>query len=474
MSETMIPQVPPELRDYYAFLSAKQRRVKPRGLTRVPSLNPALFPYQADGVDFLLRIGSGMAAYDTGMGKTLIEQEYGRVIVEHTNKPVLILCPLAVGPQHEREARRFGIDARYVRTPDLITGPGLWITNYERLHLFRDIDIGGLILDESSIIKNFTGKTSRTLIEFAQPIPYRLAATATPAPNDHMELGQHSAFCGAMASNEMLARWFTSDQSEMGKYRLKKYGEAEFWRWMASWARMASKPSDLGYSDDGFVLPKLNTALHYVDVDLQEDAADGELIRSVDMSATSVHKEKRRTARDRAEKVAELVAAEPNEPWVVWCDTDYEADELKAVINDCIEVRGSQPADKKESLLDAFTRGEERVLITKPSLAGFGLNWQHCARTAFVGLSFSYEMHYQAVRRFWRFGQQRQVQVHVALAQTESPIWNIIQRKARDHERMKKSMAKAMREAILEHDTKLPYRPTQPVKLPAWLKGELA
>jgi superfamily II DNA or RNA helicase len=458
------------LRDYYAFLARKKRSAEMAGLQSVPALNPSMFGYQSDVTDYLLRAGRGAAFLDTGMGKSFISLEWGRVIMEHTNKPVLMLAPLAVGPQHEREAARFGIQAKYIRSPDEITGTGIWISNYERLHLFEPSMFGGLILDESSIVKNFTGKTSRALIAFGESVPYRLAATATPAPNDHMELGQHSAFLGAMASNEMLARWFTADQSEMGKYRLKKYGVSDFWSWVASWARMASRPSDLGHSDDGFLLPKLNQDLHYVEVDLTEGRRDGELFRSVDTSATQIHQEKRRTAGARSDRVAELVAAESGEAWVIWCDTDYEADALTARIPDAVEVRGSMSLEMKEERLNAFSAGEVRHLITKPSVAGFGLNWQHCARSAFVGLSFSYEAYYQAIRRLWRFGQQRPVDVHITLAETEGVIWHTIQRKARDHELMKREMNAAMRRAIQESEVKISYRPTVAARLPEWLQ----
>lgn len=457
------------LRNYYAFLRSKKRQAKMRGLSSVPSLNPLMFDYQAYVTDFLLRVGSGAAFLDTGMGKSFISLEWGRVIVEKTNKPVLMLAPLAVGPQHEREGRRFGIDCTYIRDPSQIKGPGIWITNYERLHLFDKDMFGGIILDESSIVKAFTGKTSRALIAFGESIPYRLAATATPAPNDHMELGQHSSFLGVMPSNEMLARWFTADQSEMGRYRLKKYGINDFWSWVASWARMATIPSDLGYNDEGFLLPKLNQELHYVDADITKNKQDGELFRFVDTSATKIHREKRQTAGARAEKIAEIVHNEIDETWVIWCDTDYEADELKLRIPSAIEVRGSMPMEKKEQRINAFSNGEIKHLITKPSLTGFGLNWQHCARSAFVGLSFSYESYYQAIRRLWRFGQQRTVNSHIALAETEDIIWRAIQRKANDHETMKSQMNAAMKRAIQESEVKISYQPTKSAQLPEWL-----
>lgn len=458
------------LRDYYAFLGGKRRQAKMRGLTSVPALNPSMFGYQADVTDFLLRAGSGAAFLDTGMGKSLISLDWGRVIVEKTNKPVLMLAPLAVGPQHEREGARFGIDAKYVRDPSQITGPGIWITNYERLHLFDPAMFGGLVLDESSIVKSFTGKTSRALIAFGESVPYRLAATATPAPNDHMELGQHSSFLGVMPSNEMLARWFTADQSEMGRYRLKRYGIGDFWSWVASWARMASRPSDLGHSDEGFLLPKLNQQMHYVDVDITDGREAGELFRVVDTSATKIHQEKRRTAGARADRIAEIVHAEPDEAWVIWCDTDYEADALTARIPSAVEVRGSMPMEKKEERINAFSTGQIKHFISKPSLTGFGLNWQHCARTAFVGLSFSYEAYYQAIRRLWRFGQQREVSAHIALANTEEIIWQTIRRKAGEHAQMKSQMNAAMKRAIQESELKVSYRPTVAAKLPGWLQ----
>jgi hypothetical protein len=458
------------LNDYYDLLRRKQRSARPTGLDTIPALNAAMFGYQSDVTAFLLQQGCGAAFLDTGMGKALIGLEWGRVIVEATNQPVLMLAPLAVGHQHEREAARFGIDATYIRDPSQMTGAKVWITNYERLHLFDASQFGGLILDESSIVKGFGGKTSRALIEFGAQVRYRLALTATPAPNDHMELGQHSAFLGAMASNEMLARWFVSDQSQMGRYRLKRYGVDDFWSWIASWARMASRPSDLGHSDDGFILPELKTQLHYVSVDLTDGAADGELFRIVDASATKIHQEKRRTAAARAEMIAEIVAAEPSETWVIWCDTDYEADELTARIPDAVEVRGSMTPEKKEQRLIDFSLGRSRVMLSKPGLAGFGLNWHHAARVAFVGLSFSYEQYYQAIRRCWRYGQTRPVHAHIAMAETEGAIWQTVQRKAKEHEAMKAAMNAAMRRAVVNKEVKIPYRPTQIARIPTWLK----
>jgi superfamily II DNA or RNA helicase len=456
--------------NYDDFLARKKERAPELGLEKMPELSAHLFPHQRDTVNFLLRAGRGAAFLDTGMGKTAVELEYGRIVAEETNRPVLLGAPLAVGKQHQREAERFGVDAKVVKDMSEVNGARIYITNYERFHLFDRHAFGGLILDESSIIKSFGGKTTAMLTEFGKDIKFKLAATATPAPNDHMELGQHCNFLGVMRSSEMLARWFIADQTEMGKYRLKRHGIKPFWSWVASWARCIGKPSDLGYSDDGFILPNLNVITHTVQTDPTVGATEGMLFRVPDTSATSIHKEKRLTSTDRAEKIAAIVSAEPNEPWMIWVETDYDADSIMSLLPEAIEVRGTMKPEMKEERLDAFTTGKIRVLVSKPSIAGFGLNWQHCARTAFVGLSFSYEMFYQAVRRFWRFGQTRQVDCHIAMADTEMAIWKIIQRKKTDHEKMKNEMFEAMRREIIIKGVKNEYIPTTKAVLPKWME----
>lgn len=466
--------------NYEDFLARKSRRAIHKGISDAVELSPLMFGYQSDVTRFLLQAGSGAAFLDTGMGKSFIELEWARVVREHTNRPVLMLAPLAVGPQHVREAERFGIDeVRVVRNQDEVK-PGINVANYERLHLFDPFAFGGIVLDESSIIKNYTGKTTRALMAFADSMPFRLCATATPAPNDHMELGQHSQFLGAMDSSEMLARWFIADQSEMGRYRLKRHGIKPFWSWVASWARCLTKPSDLGYPDDGFQLPKLNTIRHSVDVDICAHAGD-EMFRRVDASATAIHKEKRITASARAARVAEIVNEEIDEPWVIWCDTDYEAAALMAVLPDAVEVKGSDPSDFKEAVASWFCgiphdesfkklhNKDRRILVAKPRIFGFGLNFQHCARTAFIGLSFSYEQFYQATRRFWRYGQQRTVDCHVVMAETEDMIWRNIQRKAADHETMKLEMAEAMKREVLSKSVKNTYQATKSARIPTWI-----
>lgn len=454
---------------YEAFLARKTEEHRPSGLDRLPELHPSLFGYQREVTAFLLRAGRGAAFLDTGLGKTFVQLEWARAVTEATGQPALILTPLAVGPQTAAEARRFGIDARVVRNGDQVR-PGINVANYERLHLFDPATFGAVVLDESSILKSFTGKTTRRLIESFASTPYRLACTATPAPNDHTELGQHSEFLGVMAANEMLIRWFVHDSANTTDWRLKRHGVGHYWDWVASWARCLSKPSDIGFSDEGFELPPLDIRRHDVAVDLIDGRGD-KLFRLPDTSATAIHSEKRRTVAERADRIAELVRAEPAEPWVVWCDTDYEADALAGRIAGALDVRGSQPADVKERRLLAFGDGSARVLITKPTIAGFGLNWQHCARMAFVGLSFSYERFYQAIRRCWRYGQGRPVQVHVTMAETEGAIWDAVTRKSQDHDSMKAQMAAAMLRASRSARVKVTYEASKPMELPAWLKA---
>lgn len=462
------------LPSYMDLIGAKRVSAIHRGLDTLPPLNDAMFPHQRHSTEFALRAGRSALFLDTGLGKSLCALDWGRVIVEHTNRPVLMLAPLAVAGQHEREAVKFGIDAKAVREPEEMTGARVYITNYERLGKFDVAAFSGVVLDESSILKSFSGATTRALIDTFGATPFRLACTATPAPNDHMELGQHSEFLGVMRQTMMLNRWFIHDSADTGTWRMKGHAVDDFWSWVASWSRCISKPSDLGFSDEGYTLPEMVLRRHIVAADRSTDTGaekDGQarLFRIPDTSATAIHKEKRLTADARADVIAEIVNEDRAEPWVVWCDTDYEADALAARIPDAIEVRGSDTPDAKEFRLTAFSTGHARVIITKPSIAGFGLNWQHCARMAFVGLSFSYESFYQAVRRCWRFGQPRPVHVHVACADTEEAIWNVVSRKAGDHDTMKRQMAEAMARASLSVPPPA-YAPTQPLIMPSFLQ----
>lgn len=460
--------------DYRQIVERSIVRHDARGIDR-RDMPDAIREHQRHAVDFALSKGSAALFLDTGLGKSLCAFTYAENVIAETGKPVLMLAPLGVTGQHKGEAAKFGFDATIAREADQIR-PGLNLCNYERLHLFDPASFGGLILDESSIIKNFSGVMTRRLMEFGGQIPFRLACTATPAPNDHMELGQHCQFLGVMRSSEMLSRWFLADQSEMGRYRLKRHAVNSFWDWVSSWARCAEKPSDLGGDDTGYNLPPLNLNRHIVKTDIITDAGDDEgqarLFRIPSASATSIHKEKRKTANDRARKIVELVKAEPGEAWIIWVDTDYDADAVKALLPEATEVHGRMTPEQKEAGLADFSEGRARILITKSSIAGFGLNWQHCARVAFVGLSYSYEAFYQAVRRCWRYGQTRQVDVHVTCAETEEAIWQAITRKRDDHDQMKVHMRAAMARAQQEiRSTKHDYQPAKPARLPSWLEN---
>jgi superfamily II DNA or RNA helicase len=463
------------LDEYRSLCARKLPASLDAGMRKIPELNGTLRDHQRAGVEFALRQGRSALFYDTGLGKTRMMLDWGRCVVEHTNRPVLMLAPLAVGQQHITEAEKMGVDAAISRFGLPPSSPRVVITNYERLERFDPAEYAGVILDESSILKSFTGATTRKLIEAFARMPFRLAGSATPAPNDHTELGQHSAFLSVMKSSEMLSRFFIADQANAGVYRLKKSAVRHFWDWVASWARCVSKPSDLGFSDEGFVLPPLEIIKHLVRVDRTADSGeerDGQfrMFRIPDTSATSIHKEKRLTASDRAEQVAQIVATIPaNDPACIWVDTDYEAEAIRATVPDAVEVSGKMNADVKEERLQAFSNGEIKTLLTKPSIAGYGLNWQHCNQAIFTGLSFSYEAFYQAVRRFYRFGQPRPVNAHVVMAETEAAIVATVQRKSGDHERMKSEMAAAMRRAAVEHSVLHTYQPEQKATLPAWV-----
>lgn len=460
------------MRSYSDFLLSKRPRALERGIL-VDDIAAPLFPYQAECVRFLLRVGSGGLFLDTGLGKTLCELEWARHAAAATNGRALILTPLAVAHQFCAEGARFGYDVRVIRDQS-DAGPGINICNYDRLERLTPDEFGAVSLDESSILKSFTGKTTRALIAAFAGHRFRLSATATPAPNDHMELGQHAEFCGIMTAAEMLSRFFINDTSTAShSWRLKRHAVSAFWDWMASWCRMAAMPSDLGDSDDGFNLPAMNVQRHHVAANIKPPE-DG--LFAIDIvSATNMHDVKRQTAGERATIAANL-ATSSADPWVIWVDTDYEADAVWSALGGkragFLEVRGSMPIEEKERNLASFADGSTRVLITKPSICGFGLNWQHCAHTAFVGRTFSYESWYQAVRRFWRFGQKRAVQVHIVVATGEDSVGRVIDRKADDHDSMKQAMRAAMLRNIgRRSEVRVPYLPTYEGRLPTWLSA---
>ena len=402
-------------------------------------VNPMLFDWQKLIVQWAIRQGRCALFEDCGLGKTPQQLEWARQVSEHSGGRVLILCPLAVAEQTVREGRKFGIAVNHVREPDQMRD-GISITNYERLEKFSEIipDLAGIVLDESSCIKSFTGKLRHSLTDAFKETPYRLCCTATPAPNDFDELGTQAEFLGVTTRQEMLCTWFINDTQNTGEgWRLKKHGQEDFWRWVSSWAACVSKPSDLGFDDGLFILPPLNIIPVWVDVDETESAGE-DLFRIATMSATTTHREMRLTCRERVSEIAARVN-ESTEPWIVWCQTNYEADELAGQIPNAIEVRGSDTPERKEKLLEEFSNGTERVIITKASIAGYGLNWQHCSNVIYFP-SYSFEDFYQAVRRSYRFGQTKPVNCYVVLPKTASNVFQTIKRKMEQHETMRHMM----------------------------------
>jgi hypothetical protein len=457
--------------NYETFLKRKEVRTLPTGFDVAENtLNSAAFDWQKHVTSQALSRGRAALFEDCGLGKTLQQLMYADEVAKHINKPVIVVSPLAVAPQTRLEGAKFGIEVNICENQADVK-KGINITNYEKLDKFDTKAFGGVVLDESSILKSYMGTTKRMIVEKFKGYPFKLACTATPAPNDLMELLNHAEFLDIMKSNEALAIWFIADQSTMGTYRLKKHAERDFWQWVASWAVCISKPSDIGYSDEGYNLPNLNEIDVLVDTSTA-DTALMDIARHIETSATGYHKERRRTQSMRCSKTAEIVNSS-NEQFVVWCGTNSEADELKKLLPDALEVRGSDTAQKKENAAMNFVNGDCRVLISKASIFGYGLNFQNCHNSVFCGMDYSFEKYYQAVRRFYRFGQKNEVNIYRVLGQTEQNILDTINRKADMKSNMQTSMADAMREYQLSGKnsaftldlTKRTY------DMPQWLRG---
>lgn len=431
---------------YLDFLATKSRRFGALGFTADDAtLPPALFPWQRAIVKWAVKKGRCAIWADTGLGKTAMQLAWADQVTRYTGKPVLILTPLAVSHQTVKEAAKFGLTA-------LVCGSSadaavLSVTNYHKLHRFNESVYGGVVLDESSILKSFQGKTKTLLTETFAKTPYRLACTATPAPNDHLELGNHSDFLGIMPQKEMLARWFLNDIMGNMTWRLKGHAKQDFWRWVASWALVIRKPSDLGYPDDGYNLPALN--VQHVIVPATGIHMDGALFADASLSATNLHQVLKQTAPIRAKKAAELIDRDPLASWLLWTHTNYEADEVKSLI-ETEEVRGADSDEKKERLLLGFADGTVPRLLTKPSIAGFGMNWQRCHNMIFVGMNYSYEQFYQAVRRCWRFGQDKPVNAYLLATDMEWRLFDALAKKQAAHQEMQDEMIGMMKEDYAE------------------------
>ena len=428
--------------DYDEFIKTKEFTDVVSGFD-ADNLNSNLFDFQRDIVKWALKRGRAAIFANTGLGKTIMQTSWADKVTAHTNGCVLIVAPLAVAHQTVREAEKFGIDVDYTRTQPETGGSKIYITNYEMLDKFDMSQFSGVVLDESSIIKNRDGKTRKAIIDSCINVPYKLSCTATPSPNDYMELGNQAEFLGIMSMTEMLAMFFIHDGGETSKWRLKGHGARKFWQWMATWAATITKPSDLGYENKGYDLPPINMIEHQVKSPDSKDSLFVDIARTL----TERRAAKNATLEDRAAKVAEICNA-TDDQYLVWCHTNNESALLKKLINGSVEVKGSDSIDHKENAMDGFTNGDARVLISKPSICGFGMNWQHCNNMAFVGLDDSYEQMYQAIRRCWRFGQTKTVNVHIVSAEALGAIKSNIDRKEKQMEQMQLAMVDHMRDAM--------------------------
>ncbi len=426
--------------DYATFLAAKQRVDRPTGFDAV-DVNGKLFPFQQAIVKWACRRGRAAIFADCGLGKTGMQLEWARQVMAHTGGRVLILAPLAVAAQTKREAEKFGLSGvGVVRSQAECESFAICVANYEMLAHFDPSQFAGVALDESSIIKNFTGSLRNQIIEAFAATPFRLACTATPAPNDYMELGNHAEFVGSMSRVEMLSMFFCHDGGDTSQWRIKGHAERDFWKWVCSWSVMLRKPSDIGFADDGFALPPIQFFEHLVKAD---PLKAGVLFEVESPSLADRRNARRASIGDRVTKAAELANAN-GEQWLVWCDLNDESEALTAAIEGAVEVSGSDDPEHKERAMLDFAAGKIRVLVTKPKIAGFGMNFQSCRNMAFVGLSDSYEALYQSVRRCWRFGQAQEVRVHIITATTEGAVLDNVKRKERDAEEMAARMVANM------------------------------
>ena len=461
-------------RRYHDFLAAKSHRVNPAGFNA--SVDAAhLFDFQRDLVKWSVRRGRAALFASTGLGKTRMQLTAAHHVAQHTGRPALVLAPLAVAAQTVTEGESIGIGATLCRE-DSDVRDGINVTNYDRLHLF-DVDRFSMaVLDESSILKDFSSATRNTIIDRFKATPYKLACSATPAPNDFTELGNHAEFLGVMSRPEMLSQWFIHDGGSTQDWRLKGHAAKSFWRWVCSWGALVRSPADLGYDASLYDLPELVMREHVVSADILTARTMGKLFVEAARTLDEQRKARRASLSARVAKMADIVNAEPGELWVLWCELNDEADSLESMIPGAVQIAGSDSADVKEARLSDFAAGRIRVLVTKPSICGHGLNWQRCARTGFVGVSHSFEQTFQAIRRFWRYGQTRPVHVHMVIGEAEGAVLANLRRKEQDATRMAEEMSLYTREFVRSEvksagRTFDEYNPKATMKRPTWLRS---
>jgi superfamily II DNA or RNA helicase len=461
--------------DYSDFIAAKLSRVPPTGLQDVGEIAGPLFPHQEPLVRWALARGRAAIFADTGLGKTRMQLSWADAIYRTTGAHTLILAPLAVAAQTVREGADMGLTITHCREMSDVRD-GINITNYDRLHKFNPSWFGAVVLDESSIIKHHTSRTLKTLLDAFRDTQFKLCATATPAPNDWTELGTHAEFLGICTQSEMLAEYFVHDSSKTQDWRLKGHARELFWRWVATWAAMVRKPSDLGLDDGPYILPPLVISEHHVETESQ--ATEGMLFALEASSLSERRAAKRASLSGRVDACAAMVNADKQQ-WIVWCDLNDEGDALTAAIDGAVQVAGSDDADVKEQRMQDFSQGKIRVLVTKPKIAGWGMNWQHCARVAFVGATDSWESYYQSIRRCWRFGQKREVHAHIFASQLEGAIVANLKRKEADAKTMADALSAETLAAVQQSVLGMvresnPYKPAKPIIAPAWLTSEAA
>lgn len=446
---------------YLEFIKSKEVKRHPVGFNPI-WMPDWLFPFQQELCMWSIRMGRAALFEDCGLGKTPQQLVWAENIVRKTNKKVLIVTPLAVSHQTLREAEKFHIQAK--RSADGLAYKGITVTNYERLSRFNSSDFVGFVADESSILKNFDGKTRRHITEFITNIPYRLLCTATPAPNDFMELGTSSEALGIMTYNQMLAMFFTHDSNDTKQWEVKPHAKRRFWEWVSTWARAIRRPSDLGFDDGSFALPPLKYDQLRLDT---SEPARGMLIVQPAIGMDEQRQERKNSLHPRCEAVAKIVAAKPKEAWVIWCHLNPEGDTLEKLIPGACQVSGSMSDDEKEERFIAFVTGKIKVLITKPRIGGFGMNWQHCHNITYFP-DDSYEKFYQCIRRCWRFGQEHPVTCHIVSSYRQYRMVHNMLQKERQADDMYNGIIKNMTDFQLgvrkEKETA-----SQKVKAPVWL-----
>ena len=452
--------------NYDDFLKQKEIVIADSGFNPT-SLNENLFDFQRDIVTWALRKGKAALFEDTGLGKTIQQLSWADAVANHEHGSVLILAPLAVGKQTALEAEKFGIKAKLCESADDVE-LGINITNYEKLHRFNTDVFCGIVLDESSILKSYSGKTTNELINKFRYTKYKLACTATPSPNDFTELGNHAEFLNVMTMNEMLSMFFINDSSNGIGWRLKRHSVQDFFKWIAEWAIMIKSPADLGFDGSKYNLPKLN-----IETIITESPTPDDQLFSTPAETLQERREARKNSMDDRVKCAADIVSKSDDQVLVWCNYNDESAALKKAIPNSYEVKGSDTPQYKEDGMIGFSKGEIKVLVSKPSICGFGMNWQNCHRIIFCGLSDSYEQFYQAIRRCWRFGQESQVDVYVIIGDAEMNVLNNIKRKQSNHEMMSVEMLKTINTVTKEklynmqfsHST---YKPQETMALPKW------